>query len=91
MVDRYQETEIPRPRANVTQYDQHAVRCGCGRVHTATRPEGARPYGQVGYGPNLQAWAVYLLVVHHVPTHRCVQVLETPGCATTSKQTGFRM
>ena len=76
VVDRYQETEIPRPRANVTQYDQHAVRCGCGRVHTATRPEGARPYGQVGYGPNLQAWAVYLLVVHHVPTHRCVQVLE---------------
>ena len=75
VVDRYQETEIPQPRAVVTQYDQHAVACGCGKVHTATRPEGARPHGQVGYGPNLQAWAVYLMVVGHVPTHRCVQVL----------------
>lgn len=36
--------------AMVTQYDQHRVRCGCGRVHTATRPEGARS-GRVGYGP----------------------------------------
>jgi transposase len=75
IVDRYQQTEIPQTRARVTQYDQHAVRCGCGKVHTATRPEGARS-GPVGYGPNLQAWVVFLMVVHHVPTHRCVQVLE---------------
>ena len=75
VVDRYQETETRSPRTVVTQYDQHAVACGCGKVHTATRPKGARPHGQVGYGPNLQAWAVYLMVVGHVPTHRCVQVL----------------
>jgi len=31
----------------------------------------------VGYGPNLQAWAVYLMVVHFVPAHRCVQLLES--------------
>ncbi|WP_190815684.1 transposase [Saccharopolyspora pogona] len=58
----------------VTQYDQHAVRCGCGRVHTAARPEGVRP-GAVGYGPNLQAFAVYLMVVHFIPVHRRVELL----------------
>ena len=31
----------------VTQFDQHAVVCGCGKVHTATRPGGART-GPVG-------------------------------------------
>jgi transposase len=76
VVDAYQQTEIPTMRAAVTQYDQHAVRCGCGKVHTATRPDGARGSGKVGYGPVLQAWAVYLMVVHHLPVHRCRQLLE---------------
>ena len=40
------------------------------------RPEGARP-GIVGYGPNLQALAVYLMVAHFVPTHRLVDLLES--------------
>jgi transposase len=60
----------------VTQYDQHQVRCGCGRLHTATRPAGARA-GVVGYGPNLQAFAVYLMVVHFMPAKRCVELLES--------------
>jgi transposase len=51
-------------------------RCGCGKLHTATRPEGART-GMVGYGPNLQAFAVYLMVVHFVPAKRCVELLES--------------
>jgi transposase len=76
VVDRYQQHEIPRVAVRVTQYDQHAVRCRCGRVHTAARPEGARS-GPVGYGPNLQAFAVYLMVVHFVPAHRCVALLES--------------
>ena len=76
VVDRYQQTEIPLVVATVTQFDQHAVRCGCGKVHTATRPDGARS-GPVGYGPNLQSWVVYLMVVHHLPTHRCVGLLES--------------
>jgi hypothetical protein len=76
VVDRYQQHEIPLVTVRVTQYDQHAVRCGCGRVHTAARPDGARG-GVVGYGPTLQAWAVYLMVVHFVPAHRCVQLLES--------------
>lgn len=76
VVDRYQQHEIPLVAVKVTQYDQHAVRCGCGRMHTAARPGGARG-GVAGYGPNLQAWAVYLMVVHFVPAHRCVQLLES--------------
>jgi hypothetical protein len=76
VVDRYQQHEIPQISVTVTQYDQHQVRCSCGRLHTAERPQGARP-GLVGYGPNLQAFAVYLMVVHFVPAHRCVQLLES--------------
>ena len=48
----------------------------CGRTHTAARPEGARP-GPVGYGPNLAAFAVYLMVVHFLPAHRVVALLES--------------
>jgi hypothetical protein len=74
VVDAFQQIEIPAVRAKVTQYDQHAVRCGCGKVHTAARPDGAGT-GKVEYGPVLQAWAVFLMVVHHLPVHRCRQVL----------------
>lgn len=76
IVDRYQQHEIPRMSVTVTQYDQHQVRCGCGRIHTAERPEGARS-GLVEYGPNLQAFAVYLMVVHFIPAQRCVELLES--------------
>jgi transposase len=74
IVDRYQQHEIPRVSVSITQYDQHQVRCGCGRLHTAQRSEDAR-CGLVGYGPNLQAFAVYLMVVHFVPAQRCVELL----------------
>ena len=83
VVDRYQQHEIPQVSVRVTQYDQHAVRCGCGAVHTATRPDGART-GHVGYGPNLQALAVYLMVVQFIPVQRCVQLLESLTGATPS-------
>ena len=76
VVDRYQQVEVPLMTATRTQFDQHAVRCGCGKLHTATRPAGARS-GPVGYGPNLQAWAVYLLVVQFIPVQRCVRMLES--------------
>jgi hypothetical protein len=39
-------------------------------VHTARRPEGARA-GLVGYGPNLQVFAVYLMVVVRREAARC--------------------
>jgi transposase len=76
IVDRYQQHEIPRVAVKVTQYDQHQVQCGCGKVHTADRPEGARS-GPVGYGPDLAAFAVYLMVVHFIPAHRIVVLLES--------------
>jgi transposase len=74
VVDRYQQHEIPQVAVRITQYDQHAVRCGCGAVHTASRPQGARG-GCVGYGPYLQAFAVYLMVVQFIPAGRCVELL----------------
>jgi len=76
VVDRYQQHEIPQVAVTITQYDQHRVECGCGRRHTAARPGGARP-GPVGYGPNLAAFAVYLMVVHFLPAHRVVALLES--------------
>lgn len=76
IVDRYQQHEIPLVSVKVTQYDQHEVRCGCGAVHVGTRPEGART-GVVGYGPNLRAFAVYLMVAHFIPVARCVELLES--------------
>ncbi|MGH3779114.1 MAG: DUF6444 domain-containing protein, partial [Pseudonocardiaceae bacterium] len=42
VVDRYQQHEIPQVSVQVIQYDAHQVQCGCGAVHTATRPQGAR-------------------------------------------------
>ena len=86
VVDRYQQHEIPQVAVTVTQYDQHQVECGCGKIHTAARPEGARP-GPVGYGPNLAAFAVYLMVVHFVPAHRVVALLES--LTGTAPSVGF--
>ena len=77
VVDRYQQHEIPQVSVKVTQYDQHRVRCRCGRVHTAVRPRGC-PAGIVGYGPNLQAFAVYLMVVHFIPAHRLCRAAGVP-------------
>src|SRR6188768_3316903 len=86
VVDRYQQHEIPQVAVSVIQYDQHQVVCGCGRLHTAARPDGARS-GPVGYGPNLAAFAVYLMVVHFVPAHRVVALLES--LTGTAPSVGF--
>src|SRR5205823_2147048 len=52
------------------------VDAGAGRSTPPPGPEVARP-GPVGYGPNHEAWAVYLLIVHRLPTHRLVELLES--------------
>lgn len=77
VADRYQQHEIPLVSVSVVQYDQHAVACGCGRVHTATRPEGAGA-GRMEYGPNLRAYAVYLLVVVRNEASRLRAGVEDP-------------
>jgi len=71
----HQQVEIPLVTARVIQYDRHAVACACGRVHLAFAPAGAGAPGTVTYGPNLQAWCVYLMVAHHVPVHRCAELV----------------
>jgi transposase len=86
VVDRYQQHEIPQLSVKATQYDQHQVECGCGKLHTAMRPEGARS-GPVGYGPNLAAFAVYLMVVQFIPAHRVVALLES--LTGTAPSVGF--
>ena len=86
VIDRYQSHEIPQVSVRVIQFDQHQVECGCGAVHTAARPPGARP-GPVGYGPNLQAFAVYLLEVQFLPAHRVVALLES--LTGTAPSVGF--
>jgi hypothetical protein len=63
----HQQIEIPLALAKVIQHDLHAVRCSCGRVRRAPRLPGAGRPGTVTYGPQLQAWCVYLVVAHAVP------------------------
>jgi transposase len=71
-----QIVDTPVVTATVTQYDGHAVACRCGRVHAAPAPAGAGESGTVTYGPNLQAWCVFLLAAHHVPVERCAGIIE---------------
>jgi transposase len=73
----HQQVEIPLVTARVIQHDRHAVACGCGTVHRAPPPAGAGSPGTVTYGPNLQAWCVYLMVAHAVPVHRCAELIES--------------
>jgi transposase len=72
----HQVTDLPGARAETTQYDRHEVACGCGQVHVADAPpEAAGAPGTVTYGLNLQAWCVFLMVMHHVPVERCADIL----------------
>ena len=71
----HQQVEIPLVSAGVIQHDRHAVRCGCGQVSCAPAPRGAGAAGTVTYGPNLQAWCVYLMVTHAIPVHRCAELI----------------
>jgi hypothetical protein len=75
IVASHQVIDTPVVTAAVIQYDEHAVSCRCGKVHVAEPPAGAGAAGTVTYGPNVQAWVVFLLVVHHVPVERCAGVI----------------
>jgi transposase len=80
----HQLMDTPVVTAVLTQYDEHAVACRCGRVHVAVPPAGAGEAGTVAYGPNLQAWCVFLLVMHHVPVERCAGQPDLPAGAMPS-------
>ena len=74
----HQVTDLPEEiRARTMQHDRHAVLCGCGREHVADAPPGTGTPGTVTYGLSFQAWAVFLMVMHHVPVERCADILES--------------
>jgi transposase len=50
------------------------VACGCGKVHSAARPQGV-PAAPVSLGVNLQSWCVYLMVAHAIPVHRVAELV----------------
>jgi transposase len=75
----HQVTDLPEMTARTIQHDRHEVECGCGRRYVAAAPPeaaGAAP-GTVTYGLGLQAWCVFLLVMHHVPVERCADIIES--------------
>jgi transposase len=72
----HQVTDLAEARAQTIQHDRHEVRCACGQTHVADAPpEAAAAPGTVTYGLNLQAWCVFLMVMHHVPVERCADIL----------------
>jgi len=73
----HQVSDLPEARAVVTQYDRHEAVCGCGARHVADAPPeaGDGAPGTVTYGPEFQAWAVFLMVMHHVPVERCADII----------------
>ena len=73
----HQVIDLPEAPAQTTQDDRHQVRCACGRVHVADALPRAGAPGTVTYGPNFQAWCVFLMVMHHVPVERCADILES--------------
>ena len=74
----HQVTDLPEARAVTIQHDRHEVECACGRTRVAdVPPEAAGAPGTVTYGLNVQAWCVFLLVMHHVPVERCADILES--------------
>jgi len=75
VVASHQQVEIPLVSARVIQHDRHAVACGCGQAHLAPPPPGTGSPGTVTYGPNLQAWCVYLMAAHAIPVHRCAELV----------------
>ena len=70
----FQQLEVPLITARRIQHDLRQVRCRCGRLHVAARPEGV-PDSAVSTGLNLRALAVYLVVYQHVPVERCQRLI----------------
>ena len=72
----HQVTDLPEAHAETVQHDRHEVQCACGQMHVAgPPPEAGGAPGTVTYGLNLQAWCVFLMVMHHVPVERCADIL----------------
>lgn len=70
-----QITDVPLLSVHVTEHRMHAVRCACGQRLLAPAPPEAPGDASCGYGPNLRAVAVYLLVAHAVPVQRVCRLI----------------
>jgi transposase len=73
-VVRRQVRDVPAMSVTVTEHRLHRRRCACGTLTTAKGPTGVAS-APASYGPNLRAWAVYLLVFQHVPVARVVELV----------------
>lgn len=80
-----QEHDLPEVRLRVCQHDVYRVRCGCGREHLGSLPQGVSP-APSSYGAHLKSLIVYLLVYQHLPIERCVMLISelTGGTAVSS-------
>jgi transposase len=74
VVRSHQVHDVPLVTVTITQHDLHRVRCGCGRVHVAARPQDVQG-SPANYGPNLRALVVYLMIFQHIPVHRCARLI----------------
>lgn len=65
--------DIPAPTVIVTEHQAQRRRCVCGCETTAAFP--AEATAPACYGPNVKAYAIYLLCRQHVPHQRCAEAL----------------
>lgn len=65
--------DIPAPTVVVTEHRALRKRCACGCETSATFPTQAP--APACYGPNVKAYAIYLLCRQHVPQERCAEAL----------------
>lgn len=70
---RYQVTEVPPLKPEVTEYRRHAVRCTCGYTTITPFDESGIPTS--AFGPRLQSLVTLLTGVYHVSRRKAAQLL----------------
>jgi transposase len=68
-----QVIDLPRVTPTVTDHVVFKRRCACGAVTVGEMPPEAR--GPVCWGPEVRAFALYLLNRQHLPVERCAELL----------------
>lgn len=84
-VERRQVFDVPEIRARVTEHRAQSKRCSCGTTTAGAFPAEAR--APACWGPNLRAFAAYLLCRQHIPIARAAEFLSDVLGAAVS--TGF--
>ena len=70
---RFQVTDIPEPKPEVTEYQLQCVRCSCGKETWAELPAHARS----GFGPRITAILSHLAAIHRVTRRGCREIAKT--------------